>query len=197
MLMAEPESRSERTRTENTARTIGSYVVFCTLAAIGYGIVHDLLSTQVCLEYFTKYHPPVFPTQNPLLLALAWGVYATFWMGAILGLLLGGVAVYGRAPALPVRQIRKPLVLGLACLLAFAILSWLVIYGIGGYAIHLAQTQGKKPPTELDRRLVSSAVAHMVSYSGSVVLAVLLSAWVVWQRRRMLPSSEPARSDAS
>lgn len=195
--MANPRDLGDRTPPIRTTRVICSYVLLCTLASIGYGIVHDLMSTQVCLEYFTVHHPPVFATQNPLLLALAWGVYATFWMGAILGLLLGGVAVYGKAPILPARAIRKPLILGLAGLLVFAILSWLVIYAIGGYAIQLAQSQGKNPPSELDRRLVSSAVAHMVSYSGSVVLAVLLSAWIIWKRRKLLAPAESSPAETS
>lgn len=193
--MAKRGDRHVEQGTASPFRSIGSYILYCTVASIGYGIIHDLLSTQVCLEYFTTYHPPVFATQDPILLALGWGVYATFWMGAILGLLLGAVSFYGSAPALPVQRIRKPLILGLAGLLVLAVISWLIIHAIGGYAIQLAQTQGKKPPSELDRRLVSSAVAHMVSYSGSVVLAALLSAWIIWQRRKMTPTTGAASSD--
>jgi hypothetical protein len=42
-------------------------------AAILYGILHDQVTARVCLEYFTVFHPPVFDTTSPTLLALGWG----------------------------------------------------------------------------------------------------------------------------
>ncbi|RIV77594.1 hypothetical protein [Pelagerythrobacter aerophilus] len=52
---------------------------FSVIAAIIYGILHDLITAHVALEYFTIAHPPVFPTRNPMLLAFGWGVIATWW----------------------------------------------------------------------------------------------------------------------
>ena len=37
-------------------------IAFSVLAACVYGIAHDLVTTHVCIEYFTVAHPPVFPT---------------------------------------------------------------------------------------------------------------------------------------
>jgi len=56
------------------------------LAAIGYGIVHDQVTVRVCLEYFTIFHPRLISSTSPTLLALAWGVAATWWVGLPLGL---------------------------------------------------------------------------------------------------------------
>jgi hypothetical protein len=66
-------------------------------AAILYGIIHDQFTARICIEYFTVFHPPVFRTQSPTLLALGWGVIATCWVGAFLGLLLILAARFGRA----------------------------------------------------------------------------------------------------
>ncbi len=59
-------------------------IVFCIVAAIVYGILHDQVTARVCVEYFTIGHPPIFHTDDPTLLAFGWGVIATWWMGAIL-----------------------------------------------------------------------------------------------------------------
>ena len=56
-------------------------VLFSIAAAVFYGIAHDQVTVRVCLEYFTIGHPPVFKTTSPALLALGWGVLATWWVG--------------------------------------------------------------------------------------------------------------------
>src|SRR5258705_9772894 len=67
-------------------------------AAIGYGIVHDQITARICVEYFTVGHPPLISSTSPTLLALAWGVAATWWVGLPLGL---GLAVAARAGTRP------------------------------------------------------------------------------------------------
>lgn len=56
-------------------------VLFSIAAAIFYGIAHDQITARVCVEYFTIGHLPVFKTTSPTLLALGWGVLATWWLG--------------------------------------------------------------------------------------------------------------------
>ena len=45
-------------------------VLTCILAAVLYGIFHDLFTAHICVEYFSVFHPPVFTTQSSILLAL-------------------------------------------------------------------------------------------------------------------------------
>ena len=59
-------------------------ILLCVAAAILYGIIHDQFTARICVEYFTIFHPPVFPTQSPTLLGIGWGIIATWWMGAFL-----------------------------------------------------------------------------------------------------------------
>ena len=51
-------------------------VLMSVAAAIAYGIAHDQVTVRICLEYFTIGHEPVFPTRNPTLLAIGWGIIA-------------------------------------------------------------------------------------------------------------------------
>jgi len=74
----------------------GLIVLLCVLAAVAYGVVHDQVTVRVCVEYFTVGHPPVFPTDDPTLLGLGWGVLATWWVGVLLGLGLAVAAAAAR-----------------------------------------------------------------------------------------------------
>lgn len=89
------------------ARIIG----FATLAAIAYGILHDQVTAHLCVEYFTIGHPPIFATSSPFLLALGWGVIATWWVGLPLGIGLAIAARAGPAPKLALAQLRRPILL--------------------------------------------------------------------------------------
>jgi len=61
-------------------------VLLCIVSAVVYGILHDQVTARACVEYFTIGHPPVFKTDSPTLLALGWGVIATWWVGLLLGI---------------------------------------------------------------------------------------------------------------
>jgi hypothetical protein len=80
-------------------------ILLCILAAIGYGVVHDLITAHLCVEYFTVAHPPVFHTESPTFLALGWGVIATWWVGLFLGILLATVARCGNRTKITVGQL--------------------------------------------------------------------------------------------
>src|SRR5579872_4259518 len=82
--------------------------LLCVAAAIVYGIAHDQVTARVCVEYFTIGHPPVFKTSSPTLLAFGWGVIATWWMGAFLGLLVGLSARFGKPPKVTAQELLRP-----------------------------------------------------------------------------------------
>lgn len=97
-------------------------IATCILAAVFYGVVHDQFTARICVEYFTEFHPPVFATQSPTLLALGWGAIATWWAGAIIGTLLAIAARAGSRPKLSFRSIViwLPLLMGVMGLCAVA-----------------------------------------------------------------------------
>lgn len=80
-------------------------VVSVVAIAIAYGIAHDLVTAHLCVEYFTVGHPRIVETESPVVLALAWGVAATWWVGAILGVLLAIACRAGKAPKCTFRDV--------------------------------------------------------------------------------------------
>jgi len=100
------------------------------IAAVGYGVIFDQITVRICLEYFTVAHPMVFPTTSPTLLALGWGVIATWWAGALLGLLAACSARLGRLPKLSAGELTRPIACSLTAMAVAA-----AIAGAIGYAL--------------------------------------------------------------
>lgn len=82
-------------------------ILLATVAAIAYGILHDQITARLCVEYFTIGHLPLFPTSSPTVLAICWGVAATFGLGALLGVVLALVSQSGGLPAVPIPRLFK------------------------------------------------------------------------------------------
>lgn len=140
-------------------------VVFCVLAAIGYGILHDQITAHLCVEYFTIGHPPVFPTQSPFWLAIGWGIIATWWVGLPLGVLLAAAARWGSRAKRSLSDVR-PLIVGLLMLMA-------VCAGIAGLVgaklavagvIALPGSLARAIPTDRHVAFLADWWAHSASY---------------------------------
>lgn len=67
-----------------------------TLAAVTYGIANDLLQKDECPAYWTRGHvygnPRLVSEEYPALNAVVWGVVATWWAGAIAGVITATVS---------------------------------------------------------------------------------------------------------
>src|SRR3974390_870161 len=103
-------------------------IFICIAAGILYGIVHDQFTARICIEYFTLFHPPVFPTQSPVLLAVGWGILATWWVGAFLGILLAISARVGARPKLNASSLIRPIGYLLIVMAVCAIVSGTIGY---------------------------------------------------------------------
>ena len=153
-------------------------VLLCVFAAIVYGIVHDQFTARICLEYFTVFHPRIFPTQSPTLLAFGWGILATWWVGAFLGLLLALAARIGPKPKLTARDIfpyvtRLLLVMGASALVAGVIGFLLAKRGLIDPPAFVVQT-----PHLVVSNFMADWWAHSASYAsgffGGLALCVLI-----------------------
>jgi hypothetical protein len=105
-------------------------ILTCVVAAVLYGIVHDQFTAHICVEYFSVFHPPVFSTTSPTLLALGWGVIATWWMGAFLGVLLAFAARTGSRNKMDASELVRPISKLLA---AIGLLA--TVAGLTGYVL--------------------------------------------------------------
>jgi hypothetical protein len=159
-------------------------VLLSIVASICYGIVHDQVTARICVEYFSVFHPPVFPTANPTLLALGWGVIATWWLGAFLGVVLAISARFGDRRKITARELARP-VLRLLAVMALSAL----FFGTTGYV--LARRGLIAPPEWVTERLDRSSYnafmadwwAHNASYAAATLGGVALC--VMTYRKRI------------
>ena len=140
-------------------------VLFSVLAAIIYGVLHDLVTAHLCLEYFTIAHPPLPIPQTSLVMALAWGVIATWWVGAILGTALGLAARIGSAPKIGLAQLKRPIIMVMAVSGVGAILAM----GLGALlfqldVISVGHVWEYRIPEDRHHVFMAAAWAHSASY---------------------------------
>jgi hypothetical protein len=158
----------------------------CIGAAVLYGIVHDQFTARICVEYFTVFHPPVFATQSPTLLGVGWGIIATWWVGAFLGVLLAIAARAGSRPKLGVAALRAPVGKLLLVMAACAVLS-----GLTGFV--LARRGLIAPPVWVAASLVPSAYArfmadwwaHNASYASGFIGGIVVCLMTYRKRSRL------------
>lgn len=172
------------------AATAFSIVAMCITAAIAYGIAHDLVTAHLCVEYFTIGHPPVFGTESPTLLALGWGVIATWWVGLILGLLLAFAAVRGRRPVRTARSLVRPVAVLLLVMAVGAALAGLIGLFVArqGWVI-LLEPLASRVPVERHVVFLADLWAHSASYLFGFVGGLVLAGGVWRSRRRTATSS--------
>jgi hypothetical protein len=156
-------------------------VLLAVLAAVCYGVLQDQVTTRVCVEYFTLGHPPVFPTDDPTLLALGWGVIATWWVGLLVGIPLACCARLGPRPPLTAGRLVVPIGIQLASVAAFALAA-----GFAGYfaarsgAVVLIGELAERVPRERHVLFIANLWAHVAAYvsGGLTGLVVCRAAWV-------------------
>lgn len=154
-------------------------VGLCLVAAMGYGVAHDQVTARVCVEYFTIGHDNPFPTDSPTLLGLAWGIFATWWAGLILGVALVFAARFGKRPKRTARSLVGPVLFLLAVMAGFALLA-----GVAGFVaakmggIVLNADLAERLPRSKHAVFIACGAAHLASYwvgfvGGGVQMAIV------------------------
>jgi len=157
----------------------------CVVAAVVYGVLHDQVTARVCVEYFTNGHAPIFGTDDPTLLGLGWGVIATWWVGAMLGVPLAAIARFGRWPKRSAASIVQPL-----AVLMVASAACAAVAGLTGAALAragfftLAGPMATQVPGDRHVAFIADLWAHNASYASGFIGGgiVMLRVWL--QRRR-------------
>lgn len=152
------------------------------MLSIAYGIVHDMVTAHVWVEYFTIHHVKVVESESPVVMALVWGVIATWWMGAFAGTILWAFSTLGAMPELPLARLRQIMLRGMGGLLLSAMLVLMVAYlGLGfvgqGHDIEDLETK---------QRALAVAFTHTYSYSAGTLLVLAMGARALRLRLRLL-----------
>lgn len=160
-------------------------VFLCIVAAILYGIVHDQITARICVEYFTIGHPRIVETEDPTLLALIWGVLATWWGGSFLGVCIACAARLGGGPPRSARSLVTPVLLLLGLMAAGAIIAGSIGYigavkGMFRLPGHLAVDV----PRDKHVGFIVDGFAHNASYFVSFIGGLILAARILLRRRK-------------
>ena len=158
---------------------------FCIVAACVYGIAHDMVTAHVCVEYFMPpIHPMIVTTNSPLLLALIWGVIATWWVGLFLGIMLAVVCRIGQRPKLTVNDIVRPTLFLLTFLYIISML-----FGVVGYIAGQMRWVWLLPPisqavaAERHALVLFDLWAHGAAYIFVVIGGIVLMIFA-WKKRQ-------------
>ena len=161
-------------------------------AAILYGIAHDMVTAHRCVEYFTIGHVEVVDSESPIVMALLWGVLATWWFGLIGGLILAWAARQGTHPKLTARDLIRPIA---TCLAVMAVASLLA--GIAGHvaasrgALVLLNPLADRVPEAAHVAFLSNLWAHTAAYWVGAI-AILVLAWKTRRRRVRMNAHDAA-----
>ncbi len=160
-------------------------LLLCVVASVAYGIVHDQFTAHLCVEYFTVAHPPVFATTSPLLQGLGWGVIATWWVGAFLGLVLALSARVGGRWKLKASELVRPVFLLMAVTALTA-----TACGLTGYLLFKAHRIGiagweDAIPPEKHAAFSADIWSHLASYGMGFAGGLFLCAQTLWRRWRL------------
>ena len=156
------------------------------IAAIAYGIAHDSVTARVCVEYFTIGHPPVFGTDSPTLLALGWGVLATWWVGLGLGIFLAIVCRFGSKPKLGAGDLLGPLGSLLATMGVVSLVAGLVGYHAASRRwIGMNGSLAEVIPLEKQAAFLADLSAHLAAYGSACAGGMALAVWSTIRRHSM------------
>lgn len=174
---------------------VGKIMLMATISAITYGIVHDLITTQINFDYFASdrtHHGPVtrrsFPwvyrSNSRIAYAFLWGTIATWWVGLPLGGIWSMTARAGSSrEKLGWRDLIKPTAVFLGGMLATSLVVGYVNYKPGRYNIpeRRADLYNKDASWASSYNMV--AYMHNTSYTVGI-WGGLAMAYYIYQKRK-------------
>ena len=134
------------------------------------GLAVDVVTANVAVEYFTVHHPHVVDSHSPWIMAVVWGIGASWWFGLIAGGLLWWMNMRRPRPLSDKRILRMIV----ASLIAIWFVMMAIVAGVYGIAGRIPEKE-RKATFESDRRLMAVALSHSTEYVlGGIVTIVLM-----------------------
>jgi len=148
--------------------------LLCTIAAIAYGIVHDQVTVRICVEYFSVFHPTILPLSSPTLLALQWGIVATWWIGAAFGVLLSIAARGGSRKPLNALDLRRKIMSLLVCMSIASLVAGAIGFVLTKHGFFDLDWIKTVLPPEKHAGFMADLWAHSASYLVGIVGGVIV-----------------------
>jgi hypothetical protein len=161
--------------------------IYCVVAAIVYGIIHDQVTARICVQYFTTFHPPIFHTQSPTLLAIGWGIIATWWGGVFFSVPLILSARAGARPTLRALELLPSIAWLLVSMGACALLSGITGYTLARRGVLATNWLSFTDSPAVRYRFMADWWAHSASYAAAFVGGIVLRALTYRKRAQPLP----------
>jgi hypothetical protein len=160
--------------------------VLTPVIAGAYGALHDQLSFTIAPEYFTRFkyaqfgfEPEWFGGHRPTVAVI--GFLATWWVGAFIGLFLGGTALLQP----DARNMRKAIMRGVVVTLGVAAVCALVGLAYGWFFLDGAPQGWFLPAEVLDTHaFLSVGSMHNASYGGGVLGLIIALTDMEWRRNK-------------
>lgn len=145
------------------------FIVFSTILGAIYGIVHDQITCSISEEYFTKFKFIQFGIEYGHFSlregATIVGLSATWWVGLIIGLVLGPLSLIFRS----IKQMRRSFTKAITLVFLLAILYSIIGYIVGATFINPANHINKVPVgVENIKDFVLVGTIHNFSYLGGL-----------------------------
>ncbi len=178
--------------------SMAAIILICTAAAVLYGVLHDQITARVCVEYFTVFHPRLIATESPTLLGLFWGVWATWWVGFLLGVPLAVAAQAGSLPPVRPSELIRPLG-RLLLIMALLATTAALVGGLGTAAgrLNMPPVWAERIPADRHARFLADLWAHNTSYLSGFLGGNVLLGWAWRERRRREARAAATASEPS
>ena len=161
-------------------------ILISIVLAIVYGIIHDLVTANICVEYFTIGHPKIIENESPITMAFLWGIIATWWAGLFIGLLLAFASQVGEWPKYAPLKLIQPILV----LLSIMGISALIAGIVGGIlfesgSIQIIPRYNAVLLPEKHRPFMIDLFAHSASYFVGFLGGIGLAIWVIIKRWKL------------
>ncbi|MFI5204037.1 MAG: hypothetical protein ACHQF2_06025 [Flavobacteriales bacterium] len=161
-------------------------IFFSVLMAIMYGILHDMVTAHICVEYFTIGHPKIIESESPFVLALTWGTIATWWVGLPMGILIALFSRLGKRPKLELAPVMKLVFKLMSVMFVLALLAGIIGFILAENSmIHLISHLAERMGESVHTNFLAVAWAHMASYISGIIGTFVLCRIIYVRRKSM------------